>query len=601
MSRVKHKFSIIVVLVILFIGANVTVYYMTGLNIRHKIEPILTNHIKNIRTHYEALLYHQKELANLMYQSTIEIPEVIEILSKLQSPISEDEKTRLRDRLYDRLLPKYRRMRAKGVLQYHFVLKDNTTFLRMHKPNRYNDDLSEVRYSFRYVNETHKIFRGFDQGRTTHAFRNIYPIFDANGTYLCALDISFPSEVLQAYLTEIGNVHSHLLVNRNIFSVKSWKRKDFALKYFPSAEHNEYMLTMTTEHTKERCITQNRVKLANLRDEIDEKIAKQDGFAIYYEDDDKAKVVTFYPIKEEERGTTVVWIVSYEDDYMIATALEFNRLLRVTLFFLFMLLGYFIYTILTQKNILDIQVKEELRKNRQKDTHMLHQSRLAQMGEMMSMVAHQWRQPLSAISSTSTAIGVKAKINKLDNETAINLSDKILEYVEHLSNTINDFRDFFKPNRERVDIGYTEIVTSVLNIIETSVRNKHIELELDLNSTISIYIYPNEAKQVILNLIQNAEDALLEKKIENPKIIIETNDNVLTISDNAGGVPEDIIEHIFEPYFSSKKSRDGTGLGLYMSRTIIEEHCGGELTVSNSDVGAVFRIVLDRSIKQIRS
>jgi C4-dicarboxylate-specific signal transduction histidine kinase len=289
------------------------------------------------------------------------------------------------------------------------------------------------------VNETHKIFRGFDQGRTTHAFRNIYPIFDANGTYLCALDISFPSEVLQAYLTEIGNVHSHLLVNRNIFSVKSWKRKDFALKYFPSAEHDEYMLTMTTEHTKERCITQNRVKLANLRDEIDEKIAKQDGFAIYYEDDDKAKVVTFYPIKEEERGTTVVWIVSYEDDYMIATALEFNRLLRVTLFFLFMLLGYFIYTILTQKNILDIQVKEELRKNRQKDTHMLHQSRLAQMGEMMSMVAHQWRQPLSAISSTSTAIGVKAKINKLDSETAINLSDKILEYVEHLSNTINDF------------------------------------------------------------------------------------------------------------------------------------------------------------------
>ena len=104
--------------------------------------------------------------------------------------------------------------------------------------------------------------------------------------------------------------------------------------------------------------------------------------------------------------------------------------------------------------------------------------------------------------------------------------------------------------------------------------------------------YPNELKQVVLNLLKNAEDILLEKEIEHPVITIETQNNLLRISDNAGGVPSEIIDKIFNPYFSTKTQKDGTGLGLYMSKTIIEEHCQGKLTVSNSDVGAVFEVTL---------
>ena len=238
------------------------------------------------------------------------------------------------------------------------------------------------------------------------------------------------------------------------------------------------------------------------------------------------------------------------------------------------------------------KVNAGIQKNRKHDQQMLQQSRLAQMGEMMSMIAHQWRQPLAAISTACISINLKAKINKLDNDTAIEISNKILEYSSHLSYTINDFRDFFKSNKSKQDITYEELINSILNIIETSISSKRINLVKNLNSIYTFNTYSNEVKQVILNLIKNAEDVLIEKEIKNPKITIETDGNKLIISDNGGGIPKNIIDKIFNPYFSTKSKKDGTGLGLYMSKTIIEDHCGGELNVSNNKEGAVFQIIL---------
>jgi len=243
-------------------------------------------------------------------------------------------------------------------------------------------------------------------------------------------------------------------------------------------------------------------------------------------------------------------------------------------------------------NSLENRVKQEIEKNRKKEKILLHQNRLAQMGEMISMIAHQWRQPLSAISSTSGSIKLKAKMDNLDNNTAIELSTNILTYSHHLSTTIDDFRNFFKINKNKKDTTYNDIIESVLNIVEVSIKNKNITLEKELKSNLIFNSYPNELKQVILNLIKNAEDILLEKDIKNPKIIISTKDNILSISDNAGGIPKDIIDKIFDPYFSTKKDLNGTGIGLYMSKIIIEDHCGGSLRVLNNKEGAVFIIKL---------
>ncbi len=250
------------------------------------------------------------------------------------------------------------------------------------------------------------------------------------------------------------------------------------------------------------------------------------------------------------------------------------------------------WELLELNNNLEERVKDEVEKNRQQQVMLMQHSRLAQMGEMISMIAHQWRQPLAAINSTCATISLKAQVNQLDSITAVKLSAKISQYVQHLSFTIDDFRGFFKSNKSKSRIDYSELITSTLNIIEDSIENKNIKIVKILNSENIFETYPNELKQVLLNLIKNAEDILIEKKIKNPKIIIKTEGDIVTISDNAGGVSENIIDKIFDPYFSTKTDKDGTGLGLYMSKTIVEDHCGGELTVYNNQEGAVFKIKL---------
>lgn len=250
---------------------------------------------------------------------------------------------------------------------------------------------------------------------------------------------------------------------------------------------------------------------------------------------------------------------------------------------------------------LESKVKQEVEKNREKDNQMIQQSRMAQMGEMMSMIAHQWRQPLSAISATAIAIQLSIDLNKLDTDELAKRVANISSYAQHLSATIDDFRDFFKPNKNKTNTNYQDVVKNVLEIIKVSIDNKNINLILEIECKETFLTYANELKQVVLNLIKNAEDAILDKKIENPYIKIKTfqdEDNYnLKICDNAGGIPKDIIGRIFDPYFTTKLGKGGTGLGLYMSKTIIEEHCNGKLTVTNGDDGAIFTIAIRKEQK----
>ena len=243
-----------------------------------------------------------------------------------------------------------------------------------------------------------------------------------------------------------------------------------------------------------------------------------------------------------------------------------------------------------------VKVQEEVEKSRQKDRQLLQQSRLAQMGEMLSMIAHQWRQPLTAISAASGSLLLKARLDKIDNETVTKSAEKISSYSQYLSSTIDDFRDFFKSNKERKETSFKELIDSVLSIIETSIKNKNIEIIKEIYSQERFYSYPNELKQVIMNLIKNAEDVLIEKDIKDPKIFIRayrnSDDFILEVEDNAGGITDDILPKIFDPYFSTKLEKDGTGLGLYMSKMIVEEHCKGKLIVNNSKSGAVFTVII---------
>ncbi len=248
---------------------------------------------------------------------------------------------------------------------------------------------------------------------------------------------------------------------------------------------------------------------------------------------------------------------------------------------------------------LEERVTKEVAKNIAKDIQLMHQSRLAQMGEMISMIAHQWRQPLHIISSAATDMDFKIQLGTIDNETCLKNITTINTLTQHLSATIDDFRDFFKVTKEREETSLDEVVNVTLKIMKEYVENKKIVINADLNSSERFMSFPNELKQVLINLLKNAEDALLEKGIDGAKIEIKTDTDTryyyLEVCDNAGGIDEKIIGNIFNAYFTTKDEDKGTGLGLYMSKRIIQEHCGGTLSVKNTLAGVCFSISLPKS------
>ncbi|WP_368031245.1 transporter substrate-binding domain-containing protein [Arcobacter sp. s6] len=251
-------------------------------------------------------------------------------------------------------------------------------------------------------------------------------------------------------------------------------------------------------------------------------------------------------------------------------------------------------TILIENKVNTIITVVDLTQIKLQDEFIQQQAKLAQMGELLSMIAHQWRQPLTAISAASENLKLKTLLNQVDTLLIQTTTEDINKYTTYLSNTINDFKNFYKTNKALETTTLNEMVIKSLYIIENSISYKNIKIIKNLDSTSILKTYMSEVTQVILTLLQNAEEILIEKNIENPYIKIDTfEDNkylYIQVSDNAGGIPLEIFDKIFDPYFSTKHEKNGTGLGLYFAKNIIENNCNALLSAKNNLNEAVFTI-----------
>jgi len=249
----------------------------------------------------------------------------------------------------------------------------------------------------------------------------------------------------------------------------------------------------------------------------------------------------------------------------------------------------------------------EVKKNNENQEIMVRQSRFAAMGEMINMIAHQWRQPLSSIGAASFNLKYKILTGKFNLETKTGrlaqadfFTKKLEEvefYVHNLTTTIDDFRNFYKTDKVLVNKSIDEPITNSLKIMEKDLKSNNIGIILDFKSKNKIDIYENEIVHVLINIIKNAQDKLLDYKIKDAKIEISTQDIEekvkIEIYDNGGGIEEENLHVIFEPYFSTKKEENGTGIGLYMSKLIVENHHQGQLYAQNIREGICFTIILN--------
>ena len=251
---------------------------------------------------------------------------------------------------------------------------------------------------------------------------------------------------------------------------------------------------------------------------------------------------------------------------------------------------------------LEERVKEEVEKNRHQEQMLFRQARHAQMGEVLSMIAHQWRQPLNAVSSSITMMQASLRNDNCDKEKFMQKTKRVEGYVLHLSDTIDDFRNFFREDKEKCELSLDGVVNNALELMSPLLQEERITVEIKKRCECNIYSYPNEILHVILNLLSNAKDALARTQSDVKRIWLATDYDdkyaYFEIEDNAGGIDETIKEKIFDPYFTTKEEEGGTGLGLYMAKVIIERHCQGILEVENRDQGAYFKITFPKGIQE---
>ena len=230
----------------------------------------------------------------------------------------------------------------------------------------------------------------------------------------------------------------------------------------------------------------------------------------------------------------------------------------------------------------------------QSEQLLVHQSKFASMGEMVANIAHQWRQPLTHLSYVNMNLKAAYDTKKLTSDYFDKKTNEINQQIEFMSNTINDFRNFFKTDKRIEKFGILESFESTYRLLNATFKHCSIEVKVKCEEEIFVNSYKSEFSQVIFNILNNSKQAIEEKKINNPKIVINIAEQnkkvVLKISDNALGIPKNIINNIFDPYFTTKE--DGMGIGLYMSKVIIETHMKGKLEVKNIPNGVLFEISL---------
>ncbi len=239
---------------------------------------------------------------------------------------------------------------------------------------------------------------------------------------------------------------------------------------------------------------------------------------------------------------------------------------------------------------LDKRVNEEIEKRRQKEQLLMQQSKLAALGEMLGNIAHQWRHPLTRLSLIIQNFELAAKKNRLTPEYIEKFKNSATLQIKYMSDTIDDFSNFFKQDSEKIDFYPKDIIKDTLKLLEGRLKQNRVEVNVNIINSIKIKGYKSEFSQVVLNIMNNAIDILKERDIKNKKIDIRIDGSKIEIEDNAGGIPENIQDKIFEPYFTTKFQSQGTGIGLYMSKIIITQHFNGELFAYNSKDGAVFVI-----------
>ena len=488
---------------------------------------------------------------------------------------------------------------------FHLVDKNGISVYRSWVEQK-DDKIVDIRKDLQEIIKNPKISTTISVGRFDMTLKAIVPIFN-NEEFIGIIEtITHFNSISKNLENRFKDTKIAILVEKEYF--KQLKDDGFSKKFIDEY----YVANMNVDEQ-----TFNYLKKQDLQ-----KLTSKEAF---YLQDGYLLVNNF--LKYEDKKIANFIFLTRLDSIDYSEILEFrkNSLIHFLFSIGFLLLlsfGFFYY--IYSKNLKNLYeklnknkeklqkfnlelkdtVENEIRKNNEKNRILFRQNKMAAMGEMLENIAHQWRQPLSLITTEASSIKIKKLYGMLEEEEHIKSLDSIIDTSNYLSNTIDDFRYYFSPNKTKNIFNTVEFMEKCLKLISYDINNNEIIVIKDIES-FEIESFENELLQVIINILNNAKDQLLKQKRDSKKyIFIElkklNNNMVIDIKDNAGGIDEDIIDRIFEPYFTTKHKSKGTGLGLYMGEEIIKRHLNGDINVKNIRFkhehsnfnGAIFEITI---------
>ena len=589
--------------ILFFILMQSLIVYLVNIDIKEKKELVFKNEINKLQVQYKSILNNFQKMADSVFSGYINRPEHIEAVTLTD-----------RDGLNNLLSPYYKYLKADNFERIHFILPNNESFFRLDEPSSFGFNFKNSRYSINYVNKNHKKISGLEMGKLNPSFRYVYPLFE-NKKYIACVENSLSIEEFLQQLEKMYDVHSHFIIKKEIVDTKVIKRFKYN-SFEESLENSNYYMLKRSKKVQNKRL-KSKIKdiiKTNYSKIINNNINNSKAFTFEFEIKNTIKTCTLLPVLNIQKNN-VGYFVIYENSKELE---ELNKryIYNILLFSLLnIIILIAIYLDARRKHTLEIEVKKktkelnklnkslekriekEIIKNRNKELELMESSKLIQMGEMIGNIAHQWRQPLNTISATASSMILCNKLKINDEEENIKKLEKISESSKYLSETINIFRNFIEDKKEYKEYNLQDSIKDALKIVRVSLEDNFINVidNIDYENNIKIKMVSGELSEVIINILNNAKDAILENHIKNPWINIEITNNknniILSIEDNALGIDNKIINKIFDPYFSTKYKKQGTGLGLHMSKKIIEESLGGKLSVKNTKYGAKFCIL----------
>jgi signal transduction histidine kinase len=593
-SHIKKIFILAFVLFILII--NMLLDYEK----EARIQSILSSKTNQILLEYQVLYNSYKNLAEIVFTTQINKDKVLYLFEKRQ-----------REKLKQHLNSNYKNLRKFNVRQLHFHLPNNDSFLRMHRPNKFGDNLSKDRATVKFSNQFKKSIDGFEEGKIYNGFRFVFPL-SKDGKHLGTVEVSFSALFFIKDIMKSYNVYSNFIINKEVVDKKVFK--DELSNYIQSPLDGFYYQKTVVDFLQDnKC---ERVLSKEFKKNILLKLKNNKEFSIFVSD--FSEIATFLPLTNPVSKETVAWLKINSKDDSIQRIEYTKNIVLIIISILIGLIIIFIYKRYIFQKFLEKEVanktkklndfnlhlkemiRKEVEKNKQQEEIMIAQSRHAAMGEMISMIAHQWRQPISIIAMNAGNMLVDIELEMIDTDSFKNDTQNIINQTEELSKTIDDFKNFFKPNKMMEEILVSSILDDAISVVGKSLQNNGIDLILDIDKTIKITTYSRELMQVIINIIKNSKDVLTKENTSGKKFISlktyeQDKDIIIKICDNGGGVKDEIKNKIFEPYFTTKEVHNGTGLGLYMSKIIIEKHLKGIIEAYNYENGLCMKIKLNKS------